>query len=191
MTAINYIVSGLPRSGTSLIMQMLKNGGMRIATDGKRKADENNPKGYLEINDMVKKLKTDSKSITNYTGRVVKIIAYGLQYLPQQNRRFKRDYKIIYVERNIEEVLDSMEKMAQIIDKERFQTKESFLLLNTYIKNMMEERVDTDIMIIDYSDLIDFPKDSARRIKEFFEIPELDEDAMAKTVDKKLYRNRR
>jgi hypothetical protein len=182
---INYIVSGLPRSGTSLVMQMLKNGGMRIATDHKRKPDEDNPKGYLEIDGMLNKIKKDPNCIFNYTNRVVKIIAYGLQYLPEGN------YKIIYIERNIEEVLDSMEKMAQIEDNERDQTRDSFILLNNFIKAKMKGRWDVRFLIINYNELIKNPIKVITNIEMFLDMPELDKMAMIETVDNKLYRNRK
>jgi len=56
---VNYIVSGLERSGTSLMMQILKASGIPVAYDETRKKDKNNPKGYFELEDgkIIDKLK--------------------------------------------------------------------------------------------------------------------------------------
>ena len=119
-----YIVSGLPRSGTSMIMQALEAGGFPVATDGKRQPDESNPKGYLEIDSIINKLKDNPDFIFNFEDKVVKVIAYGIQYLPSGS------YRVIYVERDIDEVLDSMEKMIGAKDEGRSGTREAFIRLN-------------------------------------------------------------
>jgi len=184
MREVNYIVSGLPRSGTSLVMQMLKKAGMSIATDGRRKPDDDNPKGYYEIDDIIHKLKEDPKFIYNYTGRVTKVIAFGLQYLPKGN------YKIIYIERDIEEVLDSMEKMAQIYDHQRGQTRLSFSLLNKCSKNIMRDREDIDYIIINYNQLLEYPEDVINEISDFINLRNFKKDRMLDVIDVNLYRNR-
>ena len=128
--SINYIVSGLERSGTSMMMQMLAKANIPVSSDKKRQADENNPKGYYELEGgkIINKLMDGSFDFDQYKGSFIKITCYGLKYIPEGN------YKIIYSERNIEEILDSMEKMAQITDENRQETKEIFLKLNEMIK---------------------------------------------------------
>jgi len=182
---INYIVSGLPRSGTSMLMQMLKAGGMPVATDEKREADENNPKGYLEIEGIIDRLRENPDLIFRYTGQAIKIIAYGLQYLPPG------DYKIIYIERDIEEVLDSIEKMIGKKDTERDKTRKSFTRLNEKIKKEINSRGDIEVLMVNYNDVIQHPEENAKKIYEFIGIQSLDVDKMIYSVDKNLYRQRR
>ena len=128
---INYIVSGLERSGTSMLMQILNAGGLPCAFDDSRRPDDNNPKGYYELEGgkIINKLMDGSFPIEKYKGIFIKITAYGLKYLPPGK------YVILYSERNIEEILDSMEKMAKIKDTSREETKKAFINLNNMIKN--------------------------------------------------------
>ena len=97
---INYIVSGLERSGTSMLMQILLAGGVPLAFDSTREIDQNNPKGYYELEGgkIISKLMDGTFPINEYKGNFIKITSYGIKYLPSGN------YKIIYSERNIEEI---------------------------------------------------------------------------------------
>ena len=99
------IVSGLPRSGTSMMMRILEAGGMRILKDEIRKADEDNPAGYYEF-EKVKELKKDPSWLENAKGKAVKIISSLLEHLPE-----RYIYKIIFIHRNMEEILDSQRQM--------------------------------------------------------------------------------
>ena len=179
------IISGLPRSGTSMIMQALEAGGMSIATDGKRKSDESNPKGYLEVESIIDKLKADPECVFDFEGKVLKVIAYGLQYLPPGN------YLTIYVDRNIEEVLDSMEKMMGATDKEREETKNSFLKLNEKTKAEISQRKDMKVLFVNYNQILSNPRQHLRKIHRFLQDKNLDLDKMIEAVDKSLYRQRR
>lgn len=181
---VNYIVSGLPRSGTSMVMQTLEAGGMPIATDEEREPDESNPKGYLEIEGVIDKLSEDGEFVFRFKGKVVKIIAYGLRYLPPG------DYKIIYMERNIEEVLDSMEKMAGITDEERRETRLSFDKLNGMVKAELEGRSDVEVLFVSYNDTLEDPDGQILRVFDFLGLP-LDPNKMIDAVDRRLYRQRR
>jgi len=116
----NYIVSGLERSGTSMIMQILNTGGIPTGFDDARPYDENNPKGYYELEGgkIINRLINKTFPFEKYKGQFIKITCYGLKFLP------KARYKIIYSERNIEEILDSMEKMmGKKTKKEKTQKK--------------------------------------------------------------------
>lgn len=183
----NYIVSGLERSGTSMLMQILYNGGYPVAADKKRPADENNPKGYYELEGgkIINKLIQNQFPFNEYKGKIIKITAYGLKYLPS------RDYNIIYSERNIEEILDSMEKMAQITDENRDETKEVFLKLNSFIKQQIKERSDCNVLFVNYNRILENPTQHIKEIYDFLNQQEADLKSMIKTVDKKLYRNRK
>src|SRR5690349_19374505 len=99
------IVSGLPRSGTSLMMQMLAGGGVEILTDAIRTADDDNPRGYLEF-EPVKKTKQDSSWVPAARGKAVKMVSQLLYDLPPAER-----YRIIFMSRDLDEVLASQEKM--------------------------------------------------------------------------------
>lgn len=180
-----YIVSGLPRSGTSLLMQALYAGGLPVATDGKRKPDESNPKGYVEIESIIDKLKENPEYVFNFENQVLKVIAYGLQYLPRGS------YKVVYIERNIEEVLDSMEKMMNAKDEERESTKLAFLKLNERSKVNISNREDMDVLFVNYNEILSNPAEHLKKVHDFFKDKDLDLPKMVEAVDNALYRQKR
>src|SRR4029079_18051402 len=103
------LVSGLPRSGTSMLMQMLEKGGMPIVTDKIRTADEDNPKGYHEFERIKEIDKTTDKSwLRNYRGQVIKTISFLLQDLPAD-----LNDQVIFMRRSLDEVLRSQNKMLE------------------------------------------------------------------------------
>ena len=102
------VVSGLPRSGTSMMMQMLNAAELTPYTDSKREADENNPKGYFE-SEIAKQLARTNTWIEECQGKVVKIVAPLIPYLPQKFR-----YKVIFMDREIEEIIESQSKMLEL-----------------------------------------------------------------------------
>ena len=184
---INYIISGLERSGTSLMMQILRAGGIPANFDNSRPADENNPKGYYELEGgkIINKLMDGSFPLDRYQGEFIKITAYGLKYLPLGR------YKIIYSERNIEEILDSMEKMIGKKDSNREETKQSFIKLNNLIKKHIQEREDMDVLLVNYNNVISNPKNNISKILNFLDISNDILNQMIDAVDNKLYRQRR
>src|SRR5436309_14204442 len=101
------IVSGLPRSGTSLMMQMLENGGVPVVTDHIRTADTDNPRGYYEF-EQVKKIKEDASWLPQTRGKAFKMVSQLLYDLPPGER-----YQIIFMERDLDEMLLSQEKMLE------------------------------------------------------------------------------
>ena len=183
----NYIVSGLERSGTSMLMQILFAGEIEIAFDNSRKIDENNPRGYFELNGgkIINSLINGDFKFDQYKAKFIKITAYGLKFLPPGK------YKIIYCERNIEEVLDSMEKMMGIKDKNRDETKKSFIILNNMIKKEINNRKDTKILYVHYNDILLDPEKNIKKILNFLNLPYLNLEKMMRIVDKNLYRNRK
>ena len=102
------IVSGLPRSGTSLMMQMLQAGGLTVLSDGQRTADEDNPKGYLEW-EQIKQLPKDPSLMAHAEGKVVKVISQLLLALPDGH-----DYRVIFMQRPLPEILKSQDEMLVI-----------------------------------------------------------------------------
>ncbi len=101
------IVSGLPRSGTSLMMQMLAAGGMPILSDGERRADVDNPRGYLEW-ERIKQLPKDPACIAEAEGKAVKVISQLLLSLPPQH-----EYRVIFMQRPLPEVMASQDEMLR------------------------------------------------------------------------------
>lgn len=185
---INYLVSGLERSGTSMVMQILHAGGVPCSFDqNSRPPDDNNPRGYYELEGgkIISRLMEETFPLETYKGKFIKITAYGLKYLP------KGKYKIIYSQRNIEEILDSMEKMARIEDKDREETKQAFLKLNDMIVKIIQSREDIDVLFISYNDIVAEPEVYVRKVHDFLGSSEFDLERMIQAVDEKLYRKRR
>ena len=112
------IVTGLPRSGTSLMMQMLDRGGLEILTDGRREPDEDNPRGYLEF-EKVKSLAADNNWVVEAKGKVIKVVAQLLDSLPEEI-----DYKVIFMHRKIDEIVQSQYKMLERNNKSGGQLSE-------------------------------------------------------------------
>lgn len=184
---INYIVSGLERSGTSMLMQILHAGGVETSFDNSRPPDQSNPKGYYELEEgkIINKLMDGTFPLNEYKGKFIKITSYGLKYLPAG------DYKIIYSERNIEEILDSMEKMANINDTNREETRESFVKLNSMIKNCIREREDIEVLIVNYNNILSEPSINIKKIYDFLGLADINLEKMVDAVDRELYRQRR
>jgi hypothetical protein len=185
---VNYIVSGLERSGTSLIMQMLRAGGVPCAFDtASRPPDDNNPRGYFELEGgkIISRLRDGVFPLADYRGQFIKITAYGMKFLPPGRLR------VIYSERNIDEVLDSMEKMTKVHDPDRAGTRAAFVKLNDMTKGRLGGRPDVQLLLVNYNAIVRDPASEIRRIAEFIGAPGIDEPAMAAAVDEKLHRNRR
>ena len=101
------VVSGLPRAGTSLVMQMLAAGGLPPLTDRHRAADESNPRGYYE-DERVKRLRTDRAFLAEAPGHAVKIIHLLLPELPTDAGY---TFRVLFLRRNLDEVLASQRAM--------------------------------------------------------------------------------
>lgn len=182
----NYIVSGIERSGTSMLMQMLEKGGYPVSTDDKRKPDEHNPRGYYELEGgkIINKLMNNTFPFEKYKARFIKITAYGLKFLPEGK------YHIIYSERNIEEILNSMEKMADIKDQNRNETKEIFLKLNSMIIDKIQHRSDCNVLLVNYNNMINEPELEIEKIISFIGEKDADKQEMIHAIDTNLYRQR-
>lgn len=183
------IVSGLPRSGTSMMMQMLEAGGMEIFTDKERTADESNPKGYYE-HEAVKALKRNQSFMLDAEGKVVKVIA---QLLPNLRKDFR--YQVIFMERDIMEVVRSQQKMLKRQGK---RIKEDVLpmhLVNQFndtlkkVEKWAENSPNVEIKYISHRDIIDAPFMQAMIVNDFLE-GGLAVEKMAEMVDGSLYRER-
>jgi hypothetical protein len=183
------VVSGLPRSGTSMAMKMLEAGGLSLVVDGERTADEDNPKGYYE-DERVKDLATadDKQWLINGRGKAVKIISYLLKDLPKN-----RNYKVLFMRRNLKEVLASQTKMlerrgeATDTDDERMMDLyENHLWKVGYL---VKHNKHLELLDLPHREVIEDPEVAARQIANFLG-GSLDVEAMARVVDANLYRNR-
>ena len=181
---VNYIVSGCPRSGTSMVMRILERSGMPIAKDEKRKADNDNKYGYFEIDNIISMIEKNPEIVYQFEDKILKVTHFGLKFIP------KGSYKIIYIERDIEEVLNSMEKMMGKKDDNREETKNAFIRLNEKIKNMMGNRDDIEYIIISHRKLITHPETEIEKIIRFFNIDSGRKEKMIEAIDTSLYRNR-
>jgi hypothetical protein len=184
------IVSGLPRSGTSMLMRMLEAGGLGIMSDGGRTADVDNPKGYFE-HERIKDLEreTDKSYLREGRGRALKVISFLIKHLPDENR-----YKVIFMRRDLDEVLASQDKMIQrlgsadaAVDREAM--KEAYRNDIVRTRLLCRKRPNFELIEIHYKATIEDPAATARRINGFLG-GRLDEAAMCKAVDGSLYRNR-
>jgi hypothetical protein len=183
------IVSGLPRSGTSMMMKMLEAGGMTLLTDNFRKADEDNPKGYFEF-ERVKKLKDgDTAWLADAHGKAVKVISALLPHLPPTY-----NYRIIFMERSLSEVLASQRKMLlrRGEDPDKVGDEEMSRLFEKHLKQVMtwmESQLNIQHIIVNYNQMLEDPGPHITRINHFLgEI--LDTKKMAEVIDPVLYRQR-
>jgi hypothetical protein len=182
------IVSGLPRSGTSLMMQMLDAGGLAVLSDGERKADTDNPKGYLEW-ERIKQLPKDPSLIAEAEGKVVKVISQLILALPPGH-----EYRIVFMQRPLPEVLKSQDEMLRrrgsadskadtSVIEEAFQRH--LIEVNKWLAGKTNMRVAR----VHYHRVLREPKAVAEEIAAFLEVP-VDVEAMVQQVDGSLYRNR-
>lgn len=182
-----FVVSGLPRSGTSMMMQMLHAGGVDILTDEIRNADQNNPKGYFEY-EPVKKLAESSEWLKEQSGKTIKIISHLLPHLQPGLK-----YKILFMEREMEEVLKSQQIMIAKENK-KIQNAYPLALANTFekqlqqIKNWLERQPNIEVLFLNYAAVIENPQEYASKIKEFTGLA-LDVSNMITAVDPSLHRN--
>lgn len=183
------IVSGLPRSGTSMMMQMLEAGGLPIFTDKERTADDSNPKGYYE-HEVVKSLAKNKKWIPKAKDKAVKIIAQLLEHLPMNYR-----YKIIFMERNLYEVVQSQQNMLIRNDKKVKEDVLPLALIDAYEKTIKEvdqwvaEHPNVELLKVPYREIIEAPFAQAIKVRGFLD-SDLEVEKMAQVVDSKLYRER-
>ena len=182
------VVSGLPRSGTSMMMKMLEEGGIPILTDAIRGADDDNPNGYYEF-ELAKKLVVGQNQwLADANHKVVKIISALLEHLPANYR-----YKIIFMEREPREILASQQKMlanrnqkSEIGDAEM---QEQFQKHLAAIKYWLARQPNMDVMYVDYNKMISKPEIYCQTIADFIAVP-VDVSKMLAVPNERLYRNR-
>lgn len=184
------VVSGLPRSGTSMLMKMLEVGGIPPLTDEIREADADNPKGYYEFERVKQMDKGDTEWMEQARGRSVKVISALLKHMPKEYQ-----YRVIFIRRNMAEILASQRKMLvrrdedpdKMDDEKMAQLFEKHLV---EVQNWLRQQEHIETLYVHYSDVLSDPLPQAQQVNEFLG-GRLDVEAMAGVVDPDLYRNRR
>lgn len=182
------IISGLPRSGTSLMMQMLAGGGLPVLSDGERKADTDNPKGYLEW-ERIKQLPKDPGLIAEAEGKVVKVISQLLFSLPPGY-----EYRVIFMQRPLPEVLQSQDEMLRRRGNadsigDHSAIEEAFHRHLIEVNQWLAGKANMQVRRVHYHRVLREPKAVSEEVAAFLQVP-LDLEAMAAQVDGSLYRNR-
>ncbi len=183
------IVSGLPRTGTSMMMRMLDEGGIPALTDNLRKADEDNPKGYYEF-EPVKKTKQDSSWLPQAVGKVVKMVHLLLLDLPAD-----REYRIVFMKRNLREVVASQNVMLERHRKATDSLPED-RLIEVFEAQLQKVRVylskhpNFQVLEINYNEMLRDPAPAVRALNAFLG-GNLNTQAMLNVVDPSLYRQRK
>lgn len=182
------IVSGLPRSGTSMVMQMVHAGGIPACTDGVRGADPDNPRGYFEL-ERVKALRADRSWLPEARGKVIKVIHMLLPELPTD-----LDYRVLFVERDLGEVIASQQKMLARLGRpgaalapERLVA--AFQSQLRQVREWLAQQPRFQVRSLQYAAVVQDPRAAASSINQWLG-GGLDEGAMAASVDASLYRNR-
>jgi len=188
-TAPVIVVSGLPRSGTSLMMNMLRAGGVPIVADGLREADDDNPKGYFEDERVKQLAKGNVAWVDEAPGHAVKVISALLEHLPPT-----QTYNVLFMQRRLPEVLASQRKMLErrgeptnTIPDDKM--AELFTKHLEKIESWLAQQPRFSVLYVPYHELAETPERHVDRIIEFLGLP-LDRAAMLTAVDPTLYRNR-
>src|SRR5262245_15918569 len=186
MTAEIIIVSGLPRSGTSLMMQMLDAGGVEVVTDNVRTADTDNPRGYYEF-EKVKQIKRDASWLPGIRGKAVKMVSLLLLDLPPAER-----YRVVFMERDFAEMLDSQERMLHRLGRPAAPREAIIPAYTSHLERVhqwLQRQAHFAVLRVRYKALVERPEAEADRVKEFLG-GRLDLSRAVSAVDPSLYRNR-
>lgn len=184
------VVSGLPRSGTSMMMKMLEVGGIPPMTDNIRTADDDNPKGYYEYERVKKMPEGDVAWVKDAQGKVVKVIAALLEYLPEDYI-----YKVLFMRRSMDEILASQKQMLIRSGKPTDEISDEKLaeLYGKHVakvENWMSQQSNLKVLDVDYNDLMQNPDPYPEKIQQFLGL-EMDVEQMSRVVDPALYRQRK
>jgi hypothetical protein len=182
------VVSGLPRSGTSLVMQMLAAGGMPVLADHVRTSDDDNPAGYFEF-EPVKRTRSDSSWVSAAAGKAVKVIYLLLADLPAAF-----SYRVIFLRRDLDEVIRSQQSMLERRGEpgaglDAAEMKRVFARQLEKTAAWLNTQPSFSVMFLNYRDVVNDPLPHAQRICDFLDM-KLDTSAMSAAVNPKLYRQR-
>ena len=187
------LVTGLPRSGTSMMMRMLKSGGLPLLTDGQRGADIDNPNGYYEF-EPVKQTRADPSWLARADGRAVKLVYLLLYDLPTD-----RPYRVIFMQRALKEVAASQARMLTRLGRQTSGPSDAHSLVSIFAaevaacKAWLKTQPSFDVCYVNYNRLLAAPRETLHPLRTFLahpETPPLDLEAMCKVVDPRLYRQR-
>jgi hypothetical protein len=178
------VVSGLPRSGTSMMMQMLANGGVPAFSDGNRMADEDNPRGYFE-HEKSTRLGSDASWVPEARGQAVKIVAQLLPFLPRGER-----YRVIFMDRDLHEIVKSQRVMLDRMERKGGRLTDARMMSTldaqvAQVERLLARRPDVDSIFVDYASVLADPAGETRRIADFLG-GEFDVAAMVGGVDATL-----
>jgi hypothetical protein len=184
------VVSGLPRSGTSMMMKMLETGGQSILTDDLREADANNPNGYYEFERVKQLTEGDFAWIPDAAGKVVKIVTGLIMNLP-----LDRKYKVVFMQRAMKEVLSSQKKMLGRLGKENDRVEDERMkkIYQQHLKDVsvwISKQPNIEVLYVNYNTMLSNPFDSLRKVNDFLG-GEMNVNVMAGVIDKDLYRERK
>lgn len=184
-----YVVSGLPRSGTSMMMKMLEAGGLETLTDGLREANVDNPKGYYEFERVKKLPEGDVAWLPDAAGKVVKVISVLLLHLPVGYH-----YRVLFMRRKMPEILASQKKMLvrRGEDPDKISDEAMAAHFTNHLKQVYEwldGQRHVAYLDVDYNALLAAPEPELRKIVAFLKVP-LDIEPMAAVADPNLYRQR-
>lgn len=181
------VVSGLPRSGTSMMMRMLESGGIPAMTDGVRTADADNPRGYYEL-EAVKQLDRNTSWLEDAYNKAIKIIYVFLYHLPGNHR-----YKVLFLRRSLNDVVASQKVMLDRRRQAGTLTDEQ--LMESYNKQLqrlyswVKRQSNIEILYLDYEEILSEPETAVFDITKFLGVP-LDTHAMMQSIEPSLHRNR-
>ena len=183
------LVSGLPRSGTSMMMKMLEAGGMQVLADHVRTPDEDNPEGYYEF-ERVKQIEHDHAWLEDARGKVVKMISALLRHLPPTYH-----YKVVFMRRTLEEVLASQRQMLVRRGKPTDTTSDAKMaeFFSNHLRRVeawLAEQPNIDVVYISYNELMAEPEAHCAEVARFLGLP-LDPKRMVSVASGALYRQRR
>lgn len=180
-------MSGVPRSGTSLVMQMLEAGGVPLLADGQRAPDQSNPRGYYEYAPVKRLYRGEAGWLKDARGRVVKVVSPLLSHLPVQY-----EYRVIFIERDLEEVLRSQQSMRLRNGEPGFEMDAMRAELDRHlvqIREWLAAQPNMDVRYVSHRELMRDPRSELQTILEFLP-PNSDLSAMCAVVDPALYRQR-
>jgi len=182
------VVSGLPRSGTSMMMRMLEAGGVPVLTDDLRTADEDNPEGYYEY-ERVKQIEEDQAWLDQARGHAVKMVSALLEHLPPAYH-----YKVVFMGREMSEILASQRRMLDRLGESRGEVDDAtmarlFAQHLAKVTGWLDTQPNVDVLYVNYNEVLADPRMQAERVSGFYG-GKLDVAAMVDVVDPGLYRNR-
>jgi hypothetical protein len=183
------VVSGLPRSGTSMMMHVLERGGLEPLTDHERGPDADNPEGYYEYEPVKRLEHGDTGWIDEAQGKAVKVISALLEHLPDDH-----EYRVIVMRRELDEVLASQRRMLERRGEgsdavDEAELKEQFEEHLRRVEAWARNQDNVEFISANYNEIFDAPRRELERIEAFLDAS-LDVDAMCEGVDPSLYRNR-